>query len=144
MRSWKSPVPGLPGTFCNLRESWILTAGAFQQIFKDKIGERIHFPEEVGTMRIEREDLEVRSGLPTELLNRVGPIIHVAPPSPMELAEAYEVIEMAAGHAETAKERMARARDAVVGLKRFRGLEEYAFFCGRKSIGRASRKRKRN
>jgi len=127
----------------NLRESWILTAGAFQQIFKDKIGERIHFPEEVGNMRIEREDLEAHSGLPTELLNRVGPVIHVAPPTPMELAEAYEAIELATGQPETEKERMARARDAVVGLKGFRGLEEYAFFCGRKSLGRASRKKRK-
>jgi len=118
----------------NLARSWILTAGAFQDIFKEKMGASVDFVEQVAEAKITREEMESLSGLPTELLNRVGHVIHVASPTPLELALAYEEIETATGHKAAKKSRDDAAREAVIAMKGFRGLEEYALTCAREVL----------
>src|SRR5690606_26905618 len=70
----------------NLRRSWIVCAGAFQDIYKLKLGQDVLFPEQIASARIDRADLEEHSGLPTEFLNRLGTVITVAAPTPEELS----------------------------------------------------------
>lgn len=122
----------------NLDRSWIICAGAFQEIFRAKCGE-IQFAEELENLEITRADLEEKSGLPTEFLNRAGLVIHVAPPTAKELANAYKTIEGAVGFAGNEKARVSAANQAAIELKGFRGLEEYALQCARSVIAKRPR-----
>ena len=122
----------------NLRNSWIILAGAFQDIYKMKRGPEMLF-EEQNDVHITREDIENHSGLPTEFLNRVGQIIEIAPPGVADLEAAYRDLEAAVGITTTDKERRAAARDAVMSLQGFRGLESYAIEAARKALARENR-----
>ena len=117
----------------NLRNSWIITAGAFQDIYKAKRGADLLF-EEQAAVGITREDIEQHAGLPTEFLNRVGPIIEIAAPGVSDLEKAMFEIEKAAGMSGTEKERRAAARAAVLNLQGFRGLEAYALEAAKKHL----------
>ena len=122
----------------NLRNSWIILAGAFQDIYKLKRGPDMLF-EEQNDIHITREDIENHSGLPTEFLNRVGQIIEVAPPGVADLEAAYRDLEAAVGISTTDKARRAAARDAVMSLQGFRGLESYAIDAARKALSQENR-----
>jgi len=117
----------------NLRNSWILLAGAFQDIYKAKRGEDMLF-EEQATASITREDIENHAGLPTEFLNRCGPLIEILPPGVEDLEKAMAEIEKAAGISGTDKERRQAARRSVLNLQGFRGLEAYALEAAKKHL----------
>jgi hypothetical protein len=68
----------------NLRISWIVRAGAFQEIYKRKIGGEVLF-EEALDITLTSADLEEFSGLPGEMLNRFSEIIPVKSPTQRKL-----------------------------------------------------------
>ena len=117
----------------NLRNSWIICAGAFQEIIKMKRGKDLLFDEQ-NEVELTREDLDAHSGLPTELISRFGEIINVTPPTTCNLEEAFLTLEQKIGVSASDKERKAAARDAVLSGKCFRSLEEYAIKIARASI----------
>lgn len=117
----------------NLRNSWIICAGAFQEIFRKKIGGDVLFDESL-EVELTRADLEEDSGIPVELWNRVGEIISIRCPDKNELSRAYQEIEIALGIEASEKERTQAANEAVLSLQGFRGLEEYAIKCARAAI----------
>ena len=117
----------------NLRHSWIICAGAFQDIYKRKIGGDVLLAEQLD-VEVNRSDLEDGSGLPTELLNRVGEIVSIPSPSPEEVAEAFSEISKIVGFSPSEKERMAMAHEIVVSLQGFRGLEQYVIQCARRAL----------
>ena len=128
-------MPEVPGGLnlmqkCHLSRSWIICAGAFQGIFRKKLGGEITLAEELEGVEITREDIEAESGITTELLNRVGPIVNVAAPTTAELALAFRLIDDDTGNSRPTKEREAAASTALVEMRGFRGLTDYAIKSG--------------
>ena len=122
----------------NLRNSWIICAGAFQEIYKRKIGGEVLFDEALD-VTLSRADLEEYSGLPGEMLNRFSEIITVKPPTRDELFLAYQSIETAINFPCSDKERQAAADYATKNLQGFRGLESYAIAIARKALSQEGR-----
>ena len=116
----------------NLKNSWILVAGAFQEIYRKKIGD-VLFDESLD-IELTREELEAESGIPVELWNRVGEIIQIKGPHKLELCHAFEELEIAIGFERSEAERMREAAACVNSLQGFRGLEAYAISTARKAL----------
>ncbi|MFZ4778333.1 MAG: AAA family ATPase [Terrimicrobiaceae bacterium] len=122
----------------NLKNSWIICAGAFQEIYKRKIGGEVLFDESLD-VTLTRADLEEFSGLPGELLNRFSEIIPVQPPTRDELFLAYRAISEKINFETSDKERMEAADEAIKNLQGFRGLESYAIAIARKALSQEGR-----
>ena len=122
----------------NLQNSWIICAGAFQEIFKRKIGGEILFDEALD-VTLSRADLEEYSGLPGEMLNRFSEIIPVKNPTRDELFLSYQGIEESINFQGSDKERMQAADEAIKNLQGFRGLESYAIAIARKALSQEGR-----
>ena len=120
----------------NLQNSWIICAGAFQEIFKRKIGGEVLFDEALD-ITLTRADLEEYSGLPGEMLNRFSEVIPVKGPTRHELFLAYQGISEAINFETSDKERMQAADDAIKNLQGFRGLESYAISIARQAISKS-------
>ena len=139
-------MPDVPGGLtlmqkCHLSRSWIILAGAFQSIYRKKLGGEITLAEEVeGVQDITREDIEAGSGLTTELLNRVGVLVPVRGPSVAEYVRELKLVNDAVGTTRPAKELEAEASRAILEMRGWRGLSDYAVRAGCSAL--ASRKSK--
>ena len=127
-------MPEIPGGLslmqkCHLSRSWILLAGAFQSIYRKKLGGEITLAEEL-EVEITRADIEAGSGLTTELLNRTGPLIAVAAPTVAEYARELKRINDETGNSRPMKELEAAAGEALIEMRGFRGLTDYAIKSG--------------
>ena len=116
----------------NLENSWVICAGAFQEIFKKKLGGEVFLAEELD-IEITRADLE-GCGLPDELLNRCGEIVNISMPTQDEVSVVLKQIETALQFQVPEKEREAHANAAICELRGWRGLEQYALQCARRAI----------
>ena len=125
---------------CHLERSWIICAGAFQNVFRKKIGESVSFAEELENIEITRADLEEHSGLPDELLNRILPIYNLPAPRPDDLLAVYAEIDAITGADIGDKARVAMANEAIAGMKGFRGLAEYAIISATASLKKKTRR----
>src|SRR5690606_9501806 len=65
----------------NLRSSWFLYAGAFQALYRQKLGGVPVFVEQVESLSITLEDIIESGFLPDELLNRMGWMIECCCPT---------------------------------------------------------------
>ena len=123
----------------NLRRSWILAAGAFQDLYRKELGgEEIVFPEEIEKLEPMTYDRIVETGwLPDELLNRLaGDLVEVRPPGVEEFSQVMEAIEADAGLTVAAEVRKKRAAAAACSFRGFRVIETYALQCAKKAIER--------
>jgi hypothetical protein len=113
----------------NLEDSWILYCGAFQDLYRAKLGKEVCFAEEVEQLSLSHEDILQAGWLPDELINRMGTFMEVKPPTVEELAVAMEAVEKIAGIEVSKKSRDAAASDSITRMSGFRGLQEYAMKC---------------
>lgn len=118
----------------NLKQSWFLYAGAFQDIYRKKLGGAPVFVEQVETLSITHDEIVESQWLPDELLNRMGWMIECKPPTADELSVAMEAVEQACGITVPSTERDAHAKQCTLSMQGFRGLENYAIRCAMHSI----------
>jgi len=121
----------------NLKNSWFLFAGAFQELYRGKAGAdsgAVMFPEQLESVNLTLEDIVESGWLPDELLNRMGWFIEVCPPSVDELSAAMVEVEQQAGVVVTAANRDTMAKQMFIGMQGFRGLSNYALRCAQQAV----------
>ena len=107
----------------NLKHSTILAAGAFQDLYRKKLGD-ISFSEEIDNMApLTFDDIIASGWLPDELINRLGTVIEIRPPTATELSREMAALERATG----VKRPKAWSPDGLAtSMLGMRGLETYA------------------
>ena len=107
----------------NLKESTILAAGAFQDLYRSKLGD-VTFAEEIEDMEpLTFEDITASGWLPDELVFRLGSLIEIRPPSAKEIEKEMLELEKCTGIARP----KAWSPDGIArSLMGMRGLETYA------------------
>ena len=115
----------------NLAKSTILAAGAFQALYKKKLGD-ISFGEEIEDMEpLTFDDLTAAGWLPDELVNRLGTVIEIRPPTAKEIEKEMATLEDVTGIARP----KAFSPDGIArSMMGFRGLETYAMELARIKI----------
>ena len=118
----------------NLKTSWFLYAGAFQQIYRSTLGGAPAFVEQVESLSITLDDIIESGFLQDELLNRMGWMLECGCPTSDELSAAMLAVEQACGLTVPALERDSHAKQCTLAMQGFRGLENYAVRCAMHSI----------
>ena len=122
----------------NLAKSTILAAGAFQMLYRQKLGD-VLFAEEIEAMEpLTFEDLTTAGWLPDELVNRLGTVIEIRPPTSAEIEKEMGDLEDITGIARP----KAFSPDGIArSMMGFRGLETYALELARIKIRAGNVKR---
>jgi len=112
-----------PSVLDALAGSQLIAAGAFQDLYKARLG-AWNFLEEVEDLApLTFTDLTSAGWLSDELLNRLGSVIELRPPGVAELEKQMSAIEKAAGIARLPGHSPEGMAKAMMGM---RGLELYA------------------
>ena len=121
-----------PTQLANLKKSWIVFGGAFQDLYAKHITDP-NDVNQIETLSLTYQEVEAEGWLPTELLNRMGEMIEIAPPSLSEIRSAMLTVEIDVGISVPEKYREEAATRVVLSRKGFRGIEDYAMRCARYS-----------
>jgi len=115
----------------NLGKSTILAAGAFQALYRKKLGD-FSFSQEIDEMEpLTFEDITSSGWLPDELVNRLGTVIEIRPPTAKEIEKEMGELEEITGIARP----KAFSPDGIArSMMGFRGLETYALELARIKI----------
>ena len=115
----------------NLAKSSVLAAGAFQALYRKKLGD-FSFTEEIEDMEpLTFEDLTAAGWLPDELVNRLGTVIEIRPPTAKEIEKQMAELEDITG---IARPKAFSADGIARSMMGFRGLETYALELARIKI----------
>ena len=107
----------------NLKESTIIAAGAFQDLYRSKLGE-VTFAEEIEDMQpLTFEDITASGWLPDELVFRLGSLIEIRPPSAKEIEKEMMELEKCTG---VTRPKTWSPDGIARSLMGMRGLETYA------------------
>lgn len=118
-----------PVAVAHLKNSWFVYAGAFQALYRKKLGGQPMTIQEVEELTLSLDDIAESGWLPDELLNRMGSYIEVGPPTVDELAVAMLHVEEQCEISVPESERDGHAKQCVLAMQGFRGLENYASRC---------------
>lgn len=119
----------------NIKSSWFLFCGAFQDLYRAKVGGGVvMFQEQLENVNLTLDDIVESGWLPDELLNRFGWFLEVTPPTVDELAAAMQDVERHAGVVVQAADRDTLAKQIFLSAKGFRGLSNYALRCAQQSV----------
>ena len=119
----------------NLRKSIWIGCGAFQDLYRKRLGE-VSFAEEVEAMPpLTIEEIQASGWLSDELLNRFcSELIEVRPPSLQDTIQHMSHIVGVVGVDMSAKAIAAKAQESVKGLLSIRGIERFAMDCARQRV----------
>ena len=121
----------------NLAKSVWVAAGAFQDLYRERLGD-ITFAEEVDEMTpLTFQDIQQSGWLPDELISRFAcELIEIRPPTTAETLTAIRGIAKVSGVAAewTDKALMDRAQEIVVSMQSVRGIERFALDCARARV----------
>ena len=116
----------------SLEGSSIIAAGAFQDLYKKRLGE-VSFVEEIDAVpSLTFEDIVAAGWLPDELVNRLGTVIELRPPTVPEIDAQMKIIEEAAGFTRPKNQTPEKIAMSMTGI---RGLELYALNAAISCIG---------
>ena len=116
----------------SLEGSSIIAAGAFQDLYKKRLGE-VSFVEEIDAVPpLTFEDIVAAGWLPDELVNRLGTVIELRPPTVPEIDAQMKIIEEAAGFTRPKNQTPEKIAMSMTGI---RGLELYALNAAISCIG---------
>lgn len=131
-----------PTALKNLKRSWFLHAGAFQALYRKKLGGQAIFLEQIESLELTVEDILEAGWLPDELVNRMGWYIECGAPTTDELSAAMHAIEKECGIVVPNAEREGHAKQCSLNMHGFRGIENYALRCAQHAIALASKERR--
>lgn len=119
----------------NLRKSIWIGCGAFQDLYRKKLGE-ISFAEEIEAMPpLTLEDIRASGWLSEELMNRFcADMLEIRPPSVAETTEHMQRILSVIGTQMSTKAVNARAEEIVKSMQSIRGIEKFAMDCARARV----------
>ena len=119
----------------NLRKSIFIGCGAFQDLYRKKLGE-VSFAEEIEAMPpLTIEDIRQSGWLSEELTNRFcTDLLEIRPPSVAETTEHMQRILAVIGTQMSAKAVNARAEEIVKSMQSIRGIEKFAMDCARARV----------
>lgn len=122
----------------NLRDSVFVAAGAFQELYRLRLGSEVTFSEEVEALPpLTLSDIVESGWLGEEFLNRLAcQCIEIRQPTVAETISHMRLIEGLCGIELTDREREKRADKIVMAFSGFRGLESYALECARVKMRR--------
>lgn len=92
------------------------------------------FTQQVEELSLSIEDIVEAGQIQEELLNRMGMLLQVGSPTVDELAIAMRRVEMECGVSVPETERDGLAKQCVLSMQGFRGLENYAARCAMHAV----------
>lgn len=112
----------------NLQRSWVVSAGAFQDLYVKKLGGRPMTAEEIETLEpLEYEEIVRAEWLPDELLNRISSeLIEIRPPTLEEQVRLMQAVEERLGVEMPPEKREEEARRSLTRMQAMRGLQNHA------------------
>lgn len=119
----------------NLRKSIWIGCGAFQDLYRKKLGE-VSFAEEIDAMPpLTVEDIRQSGWLSEELMNRFcADLLEIRPPNVAETTEHMQRILSVIGTQMSTKAVNARAEEIVKSMQSIRGIEKFAMDCARQRV----------
>ena len=124
-------------SLANLKQSLWIGAGAFQDLYRKKLGD-ICFAEQIDDMApLTFHDIQSSGWLPDELLNRfAADLIEIRPPTTDETLKTIKGIARMSqtGGEWTDRGLMERAQDIVKSLQAVRGIQRFALDCARSRV----------
>jgi len=119
----------------NLKKSIWIGCGAFQDLYRKRLGE-VSFAEEIESMPpLTIEEIQQSGWLSEELLRRFGSdVLEIRPPSVAETTEHMQRVLQVIGTKMSAKAVNARAEEIVKSMESIRGIERFAMECARARV----------
>lgn len=127
---------GTPQMAENLKKSWIISAGAFQDLYIKKLGGRPMTAEEIEILEpLEYEEIVRAEWLPDELLNRISSeVIEIRPPTLEEQMRLMQAVEERLGVEMPPEKREEAARKSLTRMQAMRGLQNHALLAAKARV----------